>query len=83
MRITAIDGTPQPRTKKRIRVYVAGAWLEPWTGPVERVDSVALRKPCIQLTWRCVNRFCRNWTMNGAHEHGHCNFCQEPRPTAY
>lgn len=53
---------------------------EAWTGPVERVDSIALRRPCLQLTWRCANEFCRNWTMDGAHEYGRCNFCFEPRP---
>lgn len=50
-----------------------------WTGPVERVDSAALRRPCIQLTWRCQNVHCGQWTMNGSYRTGRCCFCQTPR----
>jgi hypothetical protein len=50
-----------------------------WTGPVVRRDPDVVRQPSVQLTWRCSNRHCRQFTMNGAHATGRCNFCQTPR----
>lgn len=54
---------------------------DPWTGPVERRAPESYQKRSEILTWRCVNRFCGQWTMNGSYRTGRCNFCQTPRPT--
>jgi hypothetical protein len=51
----------------------------PWTGHVERRDPEAVRVQSVQLTWRCNGPHCRQWTMNGAHIVGRCNFCNTPR----
>lgn len=64
-----------------------------WEGDVVRLEALTDderiekggrartdRPPSIHETWRCVNRWCNQWTMNGAHLRGRCNFCQEPRP---
>lgn len=32
-------------------------------------------------TWMCRAPYCRQWTTNGAHRRGRCNWCDEPRPT--
>lgn len=52
---------------------------EPFTGTVIRRDEREYRKPSVHLTWRCGNRFCREWTMNKSYVTGRCNFCFTPR----
>lgn len=56
-----------------------GAALAPWTGPVERRDPASYRSASIQLTWRCANPYCGQWTMDGSYLTGRCNHCQTPR----
>lgn len=53
-----------------------------WTGPVERRDPDVVRQRSVHLTWRCANEFCRQWTMNGAHQRDRCNFCNTKRGAA-
>lgn len=48
-----------------------------WTGPVIRAPREQL--PPLHLTWRCLNPHCREWTHDGAHARGRCNYCQTAR----
>jgi hypothetical protein len=51
--------------------------VRPWVGPVERRDPNVVRERSVHLTWMCQH--CRQWTMNGAHRIGRCNFCNTSR----
>lgn len=50
-----------------------------WKGPVKRRAPESYQLPSIHETWRCGNRFCRQWTAAGSHAVGRCSFCQTPR----
>lgn len=52
----------------------------PFTGSVIRRAPADYQRRSVHLTWRCVNEYCGNWTMNGAYLVGRCNFCSTPRP---
>lgn len=75
-RIVAIDDAPV-RAKRAIRYFIGGAWLVGWTGPVERRDPASYQRRSVHETWAC--RSCRNWTTDGAHLVGRCNWCGEGR----
>ncbi len=44
---------------------------------VERRDPASYQRTSEHLTWFCWQ--CRNWTMDGAHLRGRCNWCDCPR----
>lgn len=65
---------------RAIDLFVRRYLTPPWTGPVVRRDPDAVRTTSVQHTWRCAGAFCGQWTMDGAHLTGRCNFCGTPRP---